>query len=141
MSDPTQPTADATPLEAEGLATAPVLDDAARAAQPESAGPPPAAAGPAWKRVGTRAVFWAPVFVPMVLFAQVSFLGLRPALCEKDRLAAAEVVLRERHGRDVELATEIQAHVRARQDPVFLERQRRLRELPAGTVVSTASNP
>ena len=86
-------------------------------------------------------MFWAPVFVPMVLFAQVSFLGLRPALCEKDRLAAAEVVLRERHGRDVELATEIQAHVRARQDPVFLERQRRLRELPAGTVVSTASNP
>lgn len=80
--------------------------------------------------VGRRLLYWAPVLVPMVLFAQIAFLGLRPALCEKERLAAAELELRARHARDQQLAREVEQHLRARQDPVYLERQRRLREAP-----------
>ncbi|MFO1009233.1 MAG: hypothetical protein U1F29_04140 [Planctomycetota bacterium] len=132
MSDPIQPNAEPAP-------TPLPTEDAACVVPAEAPGAEPTSR---WKQVGSRALFWAPVFVPMVLFAQVSFLGLRPALCEKSRLADAEVVLRERHQRDVGLAREIQAHVRARQDPVFLERQRRLREAPRATVVASAdSNP
>ncbi|MBK7874791.1 MAG: hypothetical protein IPJ77_03410 [Planctomycetes bacterium] len=144
MPDPTQPNAATTPHEAESPVTTPLLDDAARAGSPVDAArtdAPSAPRGSGWKHVGRRLLYWTPVFVPMVLFAQVSFQGLRPALCEKERLAAAEVVLRERHARDVELAHEIQAHLRARQDPVFLERQRRLRELPTGTVVAADTQP
>lgn len=90
--------------------------------------PAPPLVTPRWKRVGSRVVYWCPVLVPMVLFAQVSFLGLRPALCESRRLDAAETTLHARHERDTQLAVEIFAHWRARQDPIFLERQRRLRE-------------
>lgn len=85
---------------------------------------------PAWKLLGRRLLYWTPVIVPMVLFAQVALFGLRPALREQERLATAEVELRARHARDTELALEVQAHLRARTDPVFVERQRRLRELP-----------
>ena len=102
--------------------------------------PPPiaeiAASAPArpaegvWRVIGRRGLHWTPVLLAMVLFAQVALLGLRPALRERERLAAAEVVLRERHARDTALASQIALHLRASQDPVVQERQRRLRELP-----------
>jgi len=79
-------------------------------------------------RTGLRRVaFWSPVFVCMVLFAQVSFLGLRPALCEKKRLAAAQVAMDARHTRDLALYDALATRLRARSDPIFLERQRRKR--------------
>lgn len=104
-----------------------VVQSADLSAGAELAPPPPVGAS-RWKQIGSRVVYWCPVLVPMVLFAQISFLGLRPALCESRRLAAAETTLHARHDRDVQLAVEIFAHWRARQDPIFLERQRRLRE-------------
>lgn len=76
-----------------------------------------------------RCAYWAPVFVVVVLFAQVSFLGLRPALCESQRLAEAEKVLDVRHAQATATNHEIAAHLSARQDPVFLERERRLRTI------------
>jgi hypothetical protein len=95
-----------------------------------------------WRAAGMRLVYWTPVLVPMVLFAQVAFLGLRPALCEKRRLAAAEVELHARYARDERLAADVAAHWRARHDPVFVERQRRLRELPPGaSTVSAQTSP
>lgn len=89
-----------------------------------------------WRAAGMRLAYWTPVLVPMVLFAQIAFLGLRPALCEKRRLAEAEVELRARHARDERLAADVAAHWRARHDPVFVERQRRLRELPPQAAAS-----
>ena len=74
-----------------------------------------------------RAAYWAPVIAVLILFAQVSFLGLRPALAEAGRLAEAEVVLTARHARAMALNREIQLQLVARQDPVFRERQRRVR--------------
>jgi hypothetical protein len=74
-----------------------------------------------------RFSYWSPVFVCMTLFAQVAFLGLRPAVCEKRRLAEAAVQLGARHDRDVALRDAVAVELRARGDPIFLERQRRLR--------------
>ena len=74
-----------------------------------------------------RLLYWSPVFVCMVLFAQVSFLGLRPAISERRRLAEAETMLEARHARDLALRDEATLALRVRSDPIFLERQRRLR--------------
>jgi hypothetical protein len=62
-----------------------------------------------------------------VLFAQVAFLGLRPAMAEARRLAEAEMMLHERHARAVAENAAVSAQIVARQDPIFRERQRRMR--------------
>lgn len=92
------------------------------------ASPTPEAPRRAWKTVALRVVYWSPVLGAMVLFAQIALLGLRPALCERRRLIEAEVELRERHARDQALCRDIDAHLQAREDPIFRERQRRLRQ-------------
>lgn len=115
---------DATPPTVETDTTAP-------SAQPGPIERTPSVRGDGgWRVLSRRLLYWLPVLLAMVFFGQVALLGLRPALREKERLAEAEVVLRERHARDTVLASSIALHLRARQDPVFQERQRRLRELP-----------
>lgn len=84
-----------------------------------------------------RVAHWTPVIAALILFAQVSFLGLRPALSEASRLAAAEEVLAARHARAVSLNREIALQLHARQDPLFRERQHRLRT--AGTPATKPS--
>lgn len=79
-----------------------------------------------------RVAYWLPVIAALILFAQVSFLGLRPALAEAGRLADAEGVLSARHARAVALNREIQLQLVARQDPLYRERQRRARTNGAG---------
>lgn len=74
-----------------------------------------------------RVLYWSPVVISMVLFAQVSFLGLRPAWCERRRLIEAQAMMEARHARDLALRDSIQRSLRARNDPIFLERQRRMR--------------
>ena len=78
-------------------------------------------------RIVSRIAYWAPVLVCMVLFAQVSFLGLRPAMCERRRLAEAERSMEARHAQDLALHDAVATGLRARSDPIFLERQRRQR--------------
>jgi len=76
----------------------------------------------------------------MVLFAQVAFRGLRPALGERRRLAEAAERLDGRHARDLELSERLSASLRARADPIFLERRRRQRlHQPPSTETSGAS--
>ena len=79
------------------------------------------------RRILRRVVYWSPVGICMVLFAQVAFLGLRPAWCERGRLIEAEGMMDARHARDLDLRAEIQRSLQARNDPIFLERQRRMR--------------
>jgi len=76
-----------------------------------------------WKRVA----YWAPVWIPMVLFAHVAWRGLRPALAEAERLddAAAVLAVREEAARSESAL--VKAHLDARHDEIYLERQRRLR--------------
>ena len=105
---------------------------------PTSSVPPPVAASAPTEtpklrgkalayRVLSRAAFWSPVFAALVLFAQVALLGLRPAVSESRRLADAEIMLVERHERAVAENNAVSAQLLARQDPIFRERQRRLR--------------
>ena len=83
---------------------------------------------------------WSPVLAALVLFAQGSCLGLRPALAEAQRLSDAEVVLTERHERVLATQAEIQQQLAARADPVYRERQRRLRTIRPAQTPPAAGN-
>jgi hypothetical protein len=74
-----------------------------------------------------RAVFfyWLPVLVALAVFGQVALLGLRPALSEERRLVEAGEVMLGRHGAAIEESARLTRLLRAQQDPVYLERERR----------------
>ena len=74
--------------------------------------------------------YWTPVLLLMVLFAQVMFLGLRPALAEHRRLVDAEDQMFARLELAQSKRNEVQLHFEARLDPIFQERLRRLRLHP-----------
>jgi hypothetical protein len=69
---------------------------------------------------------WLPVAAPLALFAQVSLLGLRPALAERRHLARMASEIEARHAADLDLQQELALRCDARLDPIFRERQRRL---------------
>ncbi|MCY2958647.1 MAG: hypothetical protein NTY35_00620 [Planctomycetota bacterium] len=106
---------------------------AVEGARPDGAGTPtPRSTRRPWRHLGARLVYWTPVLASLALFAQVAFLGLRPALSEARRLAVASDVLEARWSRDRGLYDAYELQLRVRQDPIFVERQRRLRcALPA----------
>lgn len=80
--------------------------------------------------VARRAAYWTPVLAALVLFGQVAFLGLRPALREAERLEAAEVVVAARHEAALAKSGALALELRARADPIYRERQRRWRVHP-----------
>lgn len=75
-----------------------------------------------------RAVSWSPVWVPALLFWQVSIGGLRPALAEQRRLEQERPAVEERHDATTEAFEEMSAERRAWEDPVYRERVRRANE-------------
>ena len=81
--------------------------------------------------LGGRLRYWSPVLALMLLFGEISFLGLRPALAESRRLDESEPAVRERLERAREASASIELQLRARADPVYQERLRRLRLFPA----------
>lgn len=81
----------------------------------------------ALRRLGARLAYWTPVFAALALFAQIAFLGLRPAISEARRLADASDVLEARWAHDRGLYDAYELQLRVRNDPIFRERQRRLR--------------
>lgn len=86
------------------------------------------AAAPRPMREGlARVAWWAPVWIPMVLFAHVAWRGLRPALSEAERLDDAAAVLDVREEAARSESALVKAHLDARHDDIYLERQRRLR--------------
>jgi hypothetical protein len=98
---------------------------------PERASSSSAASARSPRSIGGRVLYWLPVLGPLALFGQISLLGLRPALCERERLAEAEVALEARYRADLTEHDAIAANLRARRDPIFLERQRRWLEVAA----------
>lgn len=68
---------------------------------------------------------WAPVWIPLVLVAQIGIRGLRPALAEQRRLERAETGLELRHDQALEESTELDRLLRAQDDPIYQERERR----------------
>ncbi|MBL8860516.1 MAG: hypothetical protein JNK02_00755 [Planctomycetes bacterium] len=74
-----------------------------------------------------RVAYWLPVFAALGLFAQVAFLGLRPALREAQRLASAAEVLEARRDANRAQVQAYELQLVARRDPIYRERQDRLR--------------
>ena len=81
--------------------------------------------------LGKRLRYWAPVFALMLLFGEIAFLGLRPALAESRRLDVSEPAVDERLDRAQEALSTIELQQKARKDPVYQERLRRARQYPA----------
>jgi hypothetical protein len=76
--------------------------------------------------VGNKLAYWAPVWVPMVVLAQVALGGLRPALAESRRIDREEVRMAERLDRELAESAQLERALQAQDDPIFLERERRL---------------
>jgi hypothetical protein len=71
-------------------------------------------------------IAWAPVWIAFAVLGQVALLGLRPAMAERRKLAQAETLLRARIEREEKQAAELERLQRAQNDPIFLERERRV---------------
>ncbi|MDA1265539.1 MAG: hypothetical protein O2816_10720 [Planctomycetota bacterium] len=69
---------------------------------------------------------WAPVWVALLLFWQVSTLGLKPALAEEARLEQETLSVEERHERTKTEFEALEDEAEAWQDPVYRERRRRM---------------
>ena len=72
-----------------------------------------------------QAIAWSPVWIPALLFWQISVGGLRPALAEQRRLDEESPAVEERHTATSEAFEEMSAERRAWEDPVYRERVRR----------------
>ncbi len=81
---------------------------------------------------------WLPVILPFALFAQISLLGLAPALEERARLAGEEHRQLARAERLAETYGALERQARALADPIFRERVRRAR---ASAGFETAPRP
>lgn len=101
----------------------------------------PAPAPRVLRAIAARLVYWSPVALALTAFAQASLLGLRPALSEARRLAAADELLTERQAQDLALYHALDLQLRARQDPVFRERQRRLARTAPTPAPAPAGEP
>ncbi len=77
--------------------------------------------------LASRLLYWVPVFAALVLFAQVAFLGLRPAMREASRLASASDMLEARWSDDRASYDAYELQLAVRRDPIFRERQSRMR--------------
>ena len=83
-----------------------------------------------------RVLHWLPVAVALMFLAQIALYGFSPALAEARRLDAAEARLVDNFDSELELQIQLERTARARQDPIYLERERRSRLSALG-----ASNP
>ena len=88
-------------------------------------------------RVLSATLRWAPVWVPALLFWQITSNGLTPALAEQKRLDDARPGVEERHSRTTDDFERMSTERTAWDDPVYRERKRRARttgEASAGRV-------
>lgn len=88
----------------------------------ESSAPPPRG----WRGVGTVFLAWLPVLAALALTAQIGIAGLRPALQEAERLERAEASQQARRERLQEETAALLAALQAQQDPIYLERERKM---------------
>ncbi|MEM1453275.1 MAG: hypothetical protein AAF957_13840 [Planctomycetota bacterium] len=68
---------------------------------------------------------WAPVWVPALLFWQITTGGLQPALAERSRLDGVRPEVEARHSNSQAEFERMAAERRAWEDPVYQERRRR----------------
>ena len=97
----------------------------------QRAGSAQSSIGEALGTILARVRFWAPVWVPLIVFAQIALLGLRPALAEKQRVDTAHEELVDTERVLAERAEELELELRAERDPIYRERVRRAQRDPA----------
>jgi len=90
------------------------LDDKKRRPQPTDG-------LPLWRRL----LYWAPVWVPLALFVQVTHLGLLPAWAQKQHLDRAEADVEAREARLADDHLQLERDRRKLSDPIYRERVRR----------------
>lgn len=73
-------------------------------------------------------VYWAPVWVSLLMLWQVAVRGLKPALAEEARLDAEAEAVELRHAHSQAEFQALEQEARAWQDPVYRERRRRMLE-------------
>ncbi len=76
----------------------------------------------ATEALGGRLLYWAPVWLPLILLAQLAVGGLRPALAETRRLDAAERNVAAFEFELAEDARVLDANRRCLVDPIYRER-------------------
>jgi len=73
---------------------------------------------------------WLPALAAFAIFAQVCLLGLRPALAESRRLRDAEARMDARYTAAVDEQQALDRTLRAQEDPIYLERERKYLRVP-----------
>jgi hypothetical protein len=73
-------------------------------------------------------LYWMPVWVPLILLAQLGTRGLKPARAEDERLKLHEERLLERLQIDKDESRRLNESLEALDDPIFIERLRRKRQ-------------
>jgi len=73
-------------------------------------------------------MYWMPVWVPLILLAQIGTRGLKPARLEEERLLQHERELFERLENDGAQARELDAVLRSFDDEIYRERLRRIQQ-------------
>lgn len=68
-----------------------------------------------------------PLMALLALLAQVGIRGLRPALAERRELQRKDVELDELYSAALDERHELELRIRAQDDPIYIERMRRLR--------------
>ncbi|MFT5059426.1 MAG: hypothetical protein ACI89E_002210 [Planctomycetota bacterium] len=72
-------------------------------------------------------LYWMPVWVPLILLAQVGTLGLRASRSEEQRLIGHETELNQRYESDAQENQDLKRQLQALDSPIYLERLRRQR--------------
>lgn len=73
-------------------------------------------------------LYWMPVWVPLILLAQLGTRGLKPALKEEERLRRHEQKLEVRLDEDADESQRLEKTRKALDDPIYIERLRRQRQ-------------
>jgi hypothetical protein len=73
-------------------------------------------------------LYWAPVWVPLLVLCQIATRGLKPALAEAARLESAGMDVEERHTDTRDRFEDLEDLFEALLDPVYRERWLRWRE-------------
>lgn len=76
---------------------------------------------------GAEVMRWLPLMGLLAMLAQVGIRGLRPALAEQRELQRKDAELAELYSAAVEEQHELELRILAQDDPIYIERMRRLR--------------
>ena len=82
--------------------------------------------------------FWLPVFIPLVLLAQLGTKGLRPALTESKRLEQEKTKLDERYALEINRDHDLDLGLEASKDLIYHARVMRRRRQEATLIIESS---